>query len=70
MKLQHRLNRLESVLAARPNPDAAATFAALVEALDQMAARKAAGCGTVQRELVALVESFEGGDNVNTAKAT
>ena len=70
MNIKKRLDRLEGAMAARPNPDAAATFAALVEALDQMAARKAAGCVTVQRELVALVASFEGGDNGNTAKAT
>jgi hypothetical protein len=68
--LRKRLDLLEGAMAARPNPDAAATLAALMEALDRMAARKAAGCGTVQRELVALVASFEGGDNVNTAKAT
>ena len=48
-------------MAARPAHDAAATFAALAEALDGMAARKAAGCATVQRELAALVEALDGG---------
>jgi ribosomal protein S20 len=70
MKLQNRIDRLESAMAARPAHDATATFAALVEALDRMAARKVAGCGTVQRELAALVASLEGGDNGNAAKAT
>jgi hypothetical protein len=70
MKLHHRLDRLEGALAARPTPDAAATFAALVEALDRLAARKAGGCATVQRDLVALVASLDGGDNGNAAKAT
>ena len=70
MKLQHRLDRLEGALAARPNPDAAATFAALVATLDRMAARKAAGCATVQRDLAALVASLDGGENGGAAKAT
>jgi hypothetical protein len=70
MKLRARLNRLEGAMAARPNPDAVATFAALVEALDGMAARKAAGCGTVQRELAALVASLDGGANGDAAKTT
>ena len=68
--MRKRLDRLEGAMAARPAHDTAATFAALVEALDRMAARKAAGCGTVQRELAALVALFEGGDNGNAAKAT
>ncbi len=70
MKLQHRLDRLESALAARATPEAAATFAALVATLDRLAARKAAGCATVQRDLAALVASFEGGNNGNASKAT
>jgi hypothetical protein len=70
MTLKKRLDRLEGEMAARPAHDAAATFAALVEVLDRMAASKAAGCGTVQRELAALMASFEGGDNGNAAKAT
>ncbi|TQM94549.1 hypothetical protein [Roseinatronobacter monicus] len=70
MTLQRRLNRLESTLAARPNPDAAATFAALAVALDRMAERKAAGCGTVQRKLAALVASLDRGDNGNAARPT
>jgi hypothetical protein len=68
--LRQRLDRLEGAMAARPARDAAATFAALVEALDRMEARKVAGCGTVQRELAALVALLEGGDNGNAAKAT
>jgi hypothetical protein len=70
MKLCRRLYKLENAMAARPAHDAAAIFAALVEALDRMAARKTAGCGTVQRELAALVASLDGGDNGNAAKAT
>jgi hypothetical protein len=70
MKLCKRLKMLENAMAARPARDAVATFAALVEALDRIAARKAAGCGTVQRELAALVASLEGCDNGNAAKAT
>ena len=61
MNLRTRLDRLEGAMAARPAHDAAATFAALAEALDGMAARKAAGCATVQRELAALVEPLDGG---------
>ena len=47
-------------MAAHPAHDPEA-FAALVETLDGMAARKAAGCATVQRELAALVESLDAG---------
>jgi hypothetical protein len=67
MNLFRRLKRLEGAMAARPAHDTAATFAALVEALDRMAARKAAGCGAVQRELVALA-ALERGDNGNAAR--
>jgi hypothetical protein len=69
MNLQKRLERLEGAMAVRPAHDTSATFAVLVEALDRMAARKAAGCGTVQRELVALA-ALEGGDNGNAAHTT
>jgi hypothetical protein len=68
--LRKRLDRLEGAMAARPAHDTAATFAALAEALDRMSARKAAGCGTVQRELAALVASLDEGENGNAAKAT
>ena len=65
MTLERRLAKLEAAMGERPDPEANATFAALVEALDRLGARKAGGCATVQRELVAL----EGGDNGNAAQA-
>lgn len=68
MTLERRLAKLEAATGERPDPDAAATFAALVEALDRLGARKAGGCATVQRELVALA-ALEGGDNGNAAHA-
>lgn len=69
MTLQKRLAKLEVTRGERPNPDAAATFTALVEALDRLAARKVSCCGTVQRELAALVAALDGGDNGNAAHA-
>jgi hypothetical protein len=57
MTLERRLTKLEAARGERSNPDMAATFAALVKALDRLAARKAAGCATVQRELGALVKA-------------
>ena len=43
---------------------------AKIDTLDRLAARKVAGCATVQRELDALVAALEGGDNGNAARAT
>lgn len=70
MTLKNRIDRLESVLAAPPAPGAAKTFAALVATLDRLAARKAAGCVTVQAELETLMAALDGGDDGNAALAT
>ncbi len=46
-------------MAASQAQDAAATFAALEKALDRMAARKVAVCGSVVRDLAALLKSLD-----------
>ena len=66
MALRARLEKLkarQSIKVAWINP-------AQRDTLDRLAARKVAGCATVQRELDALVAALEGGDNGNAARAT
>ena len=70
MNIKKRLDRLEGAMVANLDPDSAATFAALVVALDEMAARKVAGCVIVQREIDALMKSLEGNDDGKPANAT
>jgi hypothetical protein len=55
MALERRLARLEAATGARPDPVADAAFAALVAALDRLAARKAAGDVTADADLAAMV---------------
>jgi len=43
MTLERRLAKLEAAMGERPDPEAAATFAALVEALDRLGAAIASG---------------------------
>jgi hypothetical protein len=69
MTMRRRLDRLEVARGTRPDLDTAATFTALVATLDRLAARKAAGCVTVQAELETLMAALDGGDNGNAAHA-
>lgn len=48
----------------------AATFAALVEALDEMATRKVAGCVTLQRQINTLMKSLKENGDGKSANAT
>jgi hypothetical protein len=57
--LERRLARLEAARGARPDPDADEAFAAWAEALDRLAARKAAGDETAGPEIDALAAAIE-----------
>jgi ribosomal protein S20 len=59
--LRGRLAKLEAARGARPDPDAAAAFAELAEALDRLAARKVAGDETAHREIEALAAALDAG---------
>ena len=54
MTLERRLSKLEAAQDARPDANAAASFAALAATLDRLAERKAAGDETAQAEIQAL----------------
>lgn len=61
MALERRLAKLEAASRARLDPDADAAFAAVAEALDRLAARKAAGDAAAAAELNALAAAVRHG---------
>jgi|GEM_PF-3095185 len=54
MTLEQRLVKLQAARRARPSPNAASSFAALVAVLDRLAARKASGDEAAQVEINVL----------------
>jgi hypothetical protein len=59
--LRGRLAKLEAARGARPDPDAAAAFAELAQALDRLAASKAPGDVAAHAEIEALAAALDAG---------
>lgn len=61
MALERRIRRLEAARSAGPAPEVDAAFAALADALDRLAARKAAGDAGAAADLEALAAAVRHG---------